>query len=53
MSPFPTEALLPTENIHSKEDLYPKDISKWNSNDLMDKMENPEPEDTQGNEPWG
>ncbi|XP_051017417.1 membrane-associated phosphatidylinositol transfer protein 2 isoform X5 [Acomys russatus] len=34
------------ENIH-KEEMYPKDITKWNSNDLMDRMENPEPEDTQ------
>ncbi|XP_076416582.1 membrane-associated phosphatidylinositol transfer protein 2 isoform X2 [Peromyscus maniculatus bairdii] len=30
-----------------KEEGFPKDITKWNSNDLMDKMENPEPEDQQ------
>ncbi|XP_036027629.1 membrane-associated phosphatidylinositol transfer protein 2 isoform X5 [Onychomys torridus] len=30
-----------------KEEGFPKDITKWNSNDLMDKMENPEPEDPQ------
>nr|XP_048303207.1 membrane-associated phosphatidylinositol transfer protein 2 isoform X9 [Myodes glareolus] len=29
------------------EEVFPKDITKWNSNDLMDKMENPEPEDPQ------
>lgn len=29
--------------------MFPKDITKWNSNDLMDKIESPEPEDTQGN----
>lgn len=30
--------------------MFPKDITKWNSNDLMDKIESPEPEDTQGNQ---
>ncbi|CAH7242202.1 membrane-associated phosphatidylinositol transfer protein 2 isoform X4 [Phodopus roborovskii] len=30
-----------------KEEGFPKDITKWNSNDLMDKMENPESEDPQ------
>ncbi|KAL6081631.1 hypothetical protein STEG23_007846 [Scotinomys teguina] len=29
------------------EEVFPKDITKWNSNDLMDKMESPEPEDPQ------
>lgn len=38
--------------------MFPKDITKWSSNDLMDKIEGPEPEDTQGNRPgycraWG
>lgn len=47
----PTEVpLSPPENLY-KEEIYPKDITKWNSNDLMDKMENPEPEDPQGNQP--
>ncbi|XP_021508427.1 membrane-associated phosphatidylinositol transfer protein 2 isoform X8 [Meriones unguiculatus] len=35
------------ENLYNKEEIYPQDITKWNSNDLMDKMENPEPEDPQ------
>ncbi|ERE76757.1 membrane-associated phosphatidylinositol transfer protein 2 isoform 1 [Cricetulus griseus] len=35
------------------EEVFPKDITKWNSNDLMDKMENPEPEDPQGNHSGG
>ncbi|XP_051017419.1 membrane-associated phosphatidylinositol transfer protein 2 isoform X7 [Acomys russatus] len=43
---FDAQVPLPPENIH-KEEMYPKDITKWNSNDLMDRMENPEPEDTQ------
>lgn len=30
--------------------MFPKDITKWNSNDLMDKIESPEPEDSQGNQ---
>lgn len=35
------------ENLQHKEEMYTKDITKWNSNDLMDKMENPEPEEPQ------
>ncbi|XP_052024021.1 membrane-associated phosphatidylinositol transfer protein 2 isoform X8 [Apodemus sylvaticus] len=35
------------ENLHHKEEIHAKDITKWNSNDLMDKMENPEPEESQ------
>lgn len=31
--------------------MFPKDITKWSSNDLMDKIESPEPEDSQGNVP--
>ncbi|XP_038200994.1 membrane-associated phosphatidylinositol transfer protein 2 isoform X10 [Arvicola amphibius] len=34
------------EDLYNEE-VFPKDITKWNSNDLMDKMENPEPEDPQ------
>lgn len=41
------------ENLQHKEEMYTKDITKWSSNDLMDKMENPEPEESQGNQPWG
>ncbi|KAM5199489.1 membrane-associated phosphatidylinositol transfer protein 2 isoform 4-T7 [Hipposideros larvatus] len=35
------------EDLSDSEELFPKDITKWNSNDLMDKIESPEPEDTQ------
>ncbi|XP_076778995.1 membrane-associated phosphatidylinositol transfer protein 2 isoform X6 [Arvicanthis niloticus] len=35
------------ENLQHKEEMHAKDITKWNSNDLMDKMENPEPEESQ------
>lgn len=28
-------------------------MTKWNSNDLMDKMESPEPEESQGKQRWG
>ncbi|XP_006865543.1 PREDICTED: membrane-associated phosphatidylinositol transfer protein 2 [Chrysochloris asiatica] len=33
------------EDLSDPEDMFPKDISKWNSNDLMDKIESREPED--------
>ncbi|XP_066116805.1 membrane-associated phosphatidylinositol transfer protein 2 isoform X4 [Saccopteryx bilineata] len=36
------------EDLSDSEEMFPKDITKWNSNDLMDKIESPEPEDTQG-----
>lgn len=39
------------EDLSDSEDMFPKDITKWNSNDLMDKMESPELEDTQGKYP--
>lgn len=35
------------ENLQHKEEMYTKDITKWSSNDLVDKMENPEPEESQ------
>ncbi|XP_042765913.1 membrane-associated phosphatidylinositol transfer protein 2 isoform X8 [Panthera leo] len=35
------------EDLSDSEEIFPKDITKWNSNDLMDKIESPEPEDTQ------
>ncbi|XP_060026785.1 membrane-associated phosphatidylinositol transfer protein 2 isoform X3 [Lagenorhynchus albirostris] len=38
------------EDLSDSEEMFPKDITKWNSNDLMDKIESPEPEDTQGNQ---
>lgn len=53
MSPVPTEVSLSPPEDPYNEEVFPKDITKWNSNDLMDKMENPEPEDPQGNQPGG
>ncbi|KAI5945073.1 Membrane-associated phosphatidylinositol transfer protein 2 [Manis javanica] len=35
------------EDLSDSEEPFPEDITKWNSNDLMDKIESPEPEDTQ------
>lgn len=35
------------ENLYCTEEKQAKDMTKWNSNDLMDKMENPEPEESQ------
>ncbi|XP_053784667.1 membrane-associated phosphatidylinositol transfer protein 2 isoform X5 [Desmodus rotundus] len=35
------------EDLSDSEEMFPKDITKWSSNDLMDKIEGPEPEDTQ------
>ncbi|KAK1328598.1 hypothetical protein QTO34_012171 [Cnephaeus nilssonii] len=35
------------EDLSDSEETFPKDITKWNSNDLMDKIESPELEDTQ------
>ncbi|KAM5238086.1 membrane-associated phosphatidylinositol transfer protein 2 isoform 5-T5 [Ctenodactylus gundi] len=35
------------EDLSDSEEMFPKDITKWSSNDLMDKMESPEPEDAQ------
>ncbi|XP_029389551.1 membrane-associated phosphatidylinositol transfer protein 2 isoform X4 [Mus pahari] len=35
------------ENLYYTEEKQAKDMTKWNSNDLMDKMETPESEDSQ------
>nr|XP_044988489.1 membrane-associated phosphatidylinositol transfer protein 2 isoform X3 [Jaculus jaculus] len=35
------------EDLSDSEEIFPKDITKWSSNDLMDKMESLEPEDPQ------
>ncbi|XP_031193762.1 membrane-associated phosphatidylinositol transfer protein 2 isoform X4 [Mastomys coucha] len=35
------------ESLCHKEEIHTQDMTKWNSNDLMDKMENPEPEESQ------
>ncbi|XP_048199019.1 membrane-associated phosphatidylinositol transfer protein 2 isoform X6 [Perognathus longimembris pacificus] len=35
------------EDLSDSEEMFPKDITKWSSNDLVDKVESPEPEDTQ------
>lgn len=53
MSPVPAEVPLSSAEDLCNEEVFPKDITKWNSNDLMDKMENPEPEDPQGNHSGG
>lgn len=45
--------LSPAEDLSDSEEIFPKDITKWNSDDLMDKIESPEPEDTQGTRPGG
>ncbi|XP_053443887.1 membrane-associated phosphatidylinositol transfer protein 2 isoform X3 [Nycticebus coucang] len=36
------------EDLSDQEEMFPKDITKWSSNDFMDKIESPEPEDAQG-----
>ncbi|CAL8342858.1 unnamed protein product [Lota lota] len=36
------------EDLSDNEDVFPKEISKWNSNDLMDKMEAADADDTSG-----
>lgn len=37
------------EDLSDNEELFPKEITKWSSNDLMDKIETPECDDVQGN----
>lgn len=49
MWPVPAETPSSAEDLSDSEEMFPKDITKWSSNDLMDKIESPEPEDTQGN----
>ncbi|XP_068019606.1 membrane-associated phosphatidylinositol transfer protein 2 isoform X6 [Melanerpes formicivorus] len=36
------------EDLSDNEEMFPKEITKWNSNDLMDKIESPECDDVQG-----
>ncbi|KAJ7309764.1 hypothetical protein JRQ81_007830 [Phrynocephalus forsythii] len=36
------------EDLSENEEAFPKEITKWSSNDLMDKIETPEPEDVPG-----
>ncbi|RXN36731.1 membrane-associated phosphatidylinositol transfer 2-like isoform X1 [Labeo rohita] len=36
------------EDLSDNEEIFPKEITKWNSNDLMDKIETAETEETQG-----
>ncbi|XP_062445666.1 membrane-associated phosphatidylinositol transfer protein 2 isoform X6 [Rhea pennata] len=36
------------EDLSDNEEMFPKEITKWNSNDLMDKIETPECDDVQG-----
>uniref|UniRef100_A0A8D2Q6L2 Phosphatidylinositol transfer protein membrane associated 2 n=1 Tax=Varanus komodoensis TaxID=61221 RepID=A0A8D2Q6L2_VARKO len=37
------------EGLSENEEVFPKEISKWSSNDLMDKIETPESEEAPGN----
>lgn len=37
------------EDLSDNEEMFPKEITKWSSNDLMDKIETPECDDVQGN----
>ncbi|XP_051490105.1 membrane-associated phosphatidylinositol transfer protein 2 isoform X5 [Apus apus] len=36
------------EDLSDNEEVFPKEITKWSSNDLMDKIETPECDDVQG-----
>ncbi|XP_074897476.1 membrane-associated phosphatidylinositol transfer protein 2 isoform X5 [Buteo buteo] len=36
------------EDLSDNEEMFPKEITKWSSNDLMDKIETPECDDVQG-----
>ncbi|XP_064025051.1 membrane-associated phosphatidylinositol transfer protein 2 isoform X5 [Pogoniulus pusillus] len=36
------------EDLSDNEEMFPKEITKWSSNDLMDKIESPECDDVQG-----
>lgn len=38
----------PAEDLSDSEDVLPKEIAKWNSNDLMDKIEAADTEETPG-----
>ena len=38
----------PAEDLSDGEEVLPKEIAKWNSNDLMDKIEAAEAEETPG-----
>ena len=38
----------PAEDLSDNEDALPKEITKWNSNDLMDKIEAADTEETPG-----
>uniref|UniRef100_A0A8C2U9S4 Phosphatidylinositol transfer protein membrane associated 2 n=1 Tax=Coturnix japonica TaxID=93934 RepID=A0A8C2U9S4_COTJA len=37
------------EDLSDNEEMFPKEITKWSSNDLMDKIETPECDDVPGN----
>lgn len=43
-------ALYLAEDFSDNEELFAKDITKWNSNDLMDKIETIEVDEAQGRE---
>lgn len=41
----------PAEDFSDSEEIFVKDITKWSSNDLMDKIETSEVEEAQGRKP--
>lgn len=41
-----------TEDFSDNEEIFVKDITKWSSNDLMDKIETIEVDEAQGRTPW-
>lgn len=46
---WPSKYLFFKEDLSDNEEMFPKEITKWSSNDLMDKIETPECDDVQGN----
>lgn len=45
----PKNLFFSKEDLSDNEEMFPKEITKWSSNDLMDKIETPECDDVQGN----
>lgn len=44
----------PAEDLSDSEVVFPKEITKWSSNDLMDKIEATDPDEAQGAQMgWG
>lgn len=47
-----TLEVLPAEDFSDNEEIFVKDITKWSSNDLMDKIETIEVDEAQGKKPF-